>query len=178
VHVFPEDMWHVLESEGRKKSEPPERLTEEIKRRVKKRNVAFDVGAGTGYFTAELSKLFEKVYAVERSEKLARILSSKGLKNVGIIISEKPPLIDFDVDLTLFADSLHEISCREEYAKWCCEKSEHVVVVEWKKGVCQKAGPPDSHRLEEEEVIDLFNCFDFERIDLYPCHYVLFGSRL
>ena len=178
MHVFPEDMWHVLESEERRKREPPERLAGEIERRVGgvERGIAFDIGAGTGYFTEVLSGLFKKVYAVERSEKLARILASKGLKNVGVIVSEKPPPVDFEVDLVLFADSLHEISCRKEYARWC-ERSKYLVVVEWKKGECLSCGPPDSHRLSVDEILTLFDSFEFEEIDIYPCHYVLFGRR-
>ncbi len=189
MHVFPEDMWHLLESEERKKREPAERLAEIIKERIRRRKVAFDIGAGTGYFTVQLSKLFEKVYAVERSEKLARILASKasktseasktskGLKNIGIIVSEKPPEIDFDVDLVLFADSLHEISCKKEYVEWCCSRSKYVLIVDWKKGVCQNAGPPDSHRIGEDDVAELFSCYKFEKFDIYPCHYVLLGVR-
>ena len=176
-HVFPEDMWEVLESKERRKAEPPEKLIDEIVKRVERREVAFDIGAGTGYFTQALSRVFKRVYAVERSEKLAKILHSKGLKNVGIIVSATPPPVDFEIDLVLFADSLHEISCKEEYAEWC-RKSRCIVIVDWKKGVCPDFGPRDDHRLSQESVVKLFRGFEFEELDLYRCHFVLFGKRV
>jgi SAM-dependent methyltransferase len=175
-HVFPEDMWMILESEKRRRIEPAEKLVKEIVSRVKKRDVAFDIGAGTGYFTGILSRTFKKVYAVEKSEKLAGILHSKGFKNVGIIVSDVPPQIDFEVDLVLFADSLHEIPCKKEYAEWC-KRSKYVVIVDWKKDVCPDFGPPDAHRLSRESIIELFKDFNFKELEIYTCHFVLFGSK-
>ncbi len=172
MHVFPEDRWEILESEERRKSEPPERI-EDLLKKVDRREVAFDVGAGTGYFTEVLSKHFRRVYAVERSEKLAYILHSKGLKNVGVIVSDKPPEIDFEIDLVLFADSLHEIACKEDYAEWC-KKSRYLIVIDWRKDKCMDVGPPQAHRLDVKQVKELFD-FEFEEYEIYPCHFVLFG---
>ncbi len=171
MHVFPEDKWEILESEERRNREPPEKIVTILKK-IKDRCIAFDIGAGTGYFTEVLAKHFKKVYAVERSEKLAKILHSKNIKNVGIIISEEPLEIDFKIDLVLFADSIHEISKIEEYAEWC-KISKHVIIIDWKKD--SPIGPPVSHRIEKEKVIKLFKNFKFEEYDLYPYHYTLFG---
>jgi len=172
-HRFDPKHWQILESDWRRKILPVEPLIERV-RSLPRREVAFDIGAGTGYFTVHLAKIFKRVYAVDVSMEMARILASKGLKNVGIIISERPPEIDFDVDFVLFADSLHEIDCREEYAKWCCERAEYVAVIDWKKD-CE-FGPPKEERIDEEYARRLFECFDFESIDVYECHFFLFGQ--
>ncbi len=172
MHVFPEEKWEVLESEERRKREPPDKI-EFLLDRIKVKNVAFDVGAGTGYFTSILSKHFKRVYAVERSEKLAVILHSKGMKNVGVIVSEKPVDVDFDLDLVLFADSLHEISDAKSYANWC-RKSKYLIVIDWKKD--SPTGPPVDHRIDKSYVLNLFKDFEFEEFDIYPHHFVLFGK--
>ena len=49
----------VLESEGRKKILPVEPLLKKVKT-LEKRDIAFDIGAGTGYFTVPLANLFSK----------------------------------------------------------------------------------------------------------------------
>ncbi len=171
-HRFSPEHWRILESDWRKRILPVEPLLERL-RDLPRRDVAFDIGAGTGYFTVHLAKIFKRVYAVDVSLEMARILASKGLKNVGIIISERPPKIDFEVDFVLFADSLHEIECREEYADWCCEHARTLAVIDWKKD-CE-FGPPKNERIDEKIVRDLFDCFEFESIDAYECHFFLFG---
>ncbi len=174
-HRFDAKHWHILESEWRKRILPVEPLIKRLEI-LPKRDVAFDIGAGTGYFTVHLARLFRKVYAVEVNLEMAKILASKGLKNVGIIISEKPPEIDFKIDFVLFADSLHEIDCREEYIEWCCMHADNVAVIDWKKD-CD-FGPPKEDRLDEEYVKRLLErCFKVERIESYECHFFLFGSR-
>ncbi len=172
-HRFDPKHWHILESEWRRSILPVEPLIKRLET-LPKRDVAFDIGAGTGYFTVHLARMFRKVYAVEVNLEMAKILASKGLKNVGIIISEKPPEIDFKADFVLFADSLHEIDCREKYIDWCCAHADSVAVIDWKKD-CD-SGPPKEDRLDEEYVAKLLErCFKVERIDAYRCHFFLFG---
>ncbi len=172
-HRFNPKDWEILESDWRKSILPVDRALDILKG-LERREVAFDIGAGTGYFTEPLSRIFKRVYAVEVSLELARILASKGLKNVGIIISERPPDIDFNVDLVTFVDSLHEIDCKEEYADWCSRHAKYVLVIDWKKDA--EVGPPREDRLDERQVMDIFNDFKFKRFDLYKYHYVLLGE--
>ncbi len=174
-HRFNHRHWHILESDWRRQILPVEPLIEKLET-LQRRDVAFDIGAGTGYFTVHLARLFRKVYAVEVSLEMARILASKGLKNVGIIISEKPPQIDFEIDFVLFADSLHEIDCREEYIEWCCKHARSVAVIDWNMD-CE-FGPPKRDRLDEDYVKEMLErCFDVENIKAYRCHFFLFGRK-
>ncbi len=110
---------------------PKEVVVEEIRRiRGLRRNVAFDVGAGSGYLTVELAKIFKKVYAVERDWSIAEKLRGAA-RNVGIIVSETPPPVDFEVNLVLFSNVLHELENPAEYLRWAA-KADFTVVVEWK----------------------------------------------
>jgi len=167
----------VLESEGRKKILPVEPLLEKVKT-LEKRNIAFDIGAGTGYFTVPLANLFKKVYAVEVNPEAVKILASKGVKNIGIILSEKPPEIDFEVDFVLFADSLHEIDDRDGYAEWVKKHAKAFAVIDWKRNECTDFGPPLKHRIDDDEVVKLFeDAFELESIDVYKCHFFVFGVK-
>jgi len=172
-HRFEGD-WRVLESEWRKKILPPDPLIEKLKV-LERRKIAFDVGAGTGYFTVHLAKLFEKVYAVECNLEFAKVLARKGIKNIGIIVTDKPPEIDFEIDFVLFADSLHEIECRDEYAEWCRKHARYLAVIDWNER-CEY-GPPKEDRIDPSSVIELFDGFEFEELPVYECHFFLFGRN-
>jgi len=65
-HKFNPRDWHILESEWRRRILPVEPLLKKVSK-LNKKDIAFDIGAGTGYFTVPLAKVFKKVYAVEIS---------------------------------------------------------------------------------------------------------------
>ena len=179
MHIFNHKHWKILESEERKRIQPVEPLIKEIEKFVKNRCVAFDVGAGTGYYTIPLSKIFRRVYAVEMNEKmievLRRRLDEEKVKNIGIILTNKPPEVDFKIDFVLFANVLHEMDekLRLDYLKWA-KKSNFVCIVDWKKDA--KFGPPIQVRIDEKDVAKLMEevGFDVQRLEIYEQQYVLF----
>lgn len=73
---------HHLHDEFRKRIQPVEPLVELIRERIPKKGILVDFGAGTGYFTLPLAKLFREVYAVdinaERLEYLRGRLKEEG----------------------------------------------------------------------------------------------------
>jgi len=153
-HRFDPNKAHVLDSEWRRKIFPPEKVIGFIESLRPKKNVAFDIGAGTGYLTIPLARVFKKVYAVEISEEMARILrrrvEEEGLPNVGIIISESPPDLNFKIDVVLFSNVLHEMDNPEEYLEWA-SRADYVVIAEWKKEDME-FGPPVEERLSLEDI--------------------------
>ncbi len=153
-HRFDPKNAHILDSKWRRKIFPPDKVIEFIESLRPKKNVAFDVGAGSGYLTIPLARIFKKVYAVEISEEMAKILRKRveeeGLLNVGIILSDTPPDVDFKIDVVLFSNVLHEMESSEEYLEWA-SKADYVVVAEWKKGETE-FGPPVGKRLSLEEI--------------------------
>ena len=182
-HIFDPSHAHVLESEERRKILPVEPLVELAKVLPEgMRKVAFDIGAGTGYYTIPLSRIFEKVYAVEVSSEMAMLLRKRleeeGIENIGIIVTEKPPDIDFRINLCLFANVLHEMEKPEEYLRWAAEKSDFVAVIDWKK-VETGFGPPLNERIDEEDMVKMLESTGLrvEKIEAFPYHYFLVAKR-
>ncbi len=182
MHVFDHKHWKILESESRKKIQPTKLLIDLIDEMLDKKDVAFDIGAGTGYYTIPLSFIFKRVFAVEMNEKMVKILIKKlkeeGVKNVGIIVDDKPPNIDFDINFVLFANVLHEMDAnlRFNYLKWA-KNADAVCVIDWNKDA--EFGPPKHVRVDESEIIKILKevSFDVKKLDIYKYHYVIFGFR-
>ena len=180
-HVFDPDKAEILESEGRKKIEPVDVIIEKVKRIEFERKIAVEVGAGTGYYTIPLSKIFKRVYAIDLSFKMAEKLNKKlaelGIKNVGIIVTDAPPRLDFPIDLVLFANVLHEIDDPDEYLEWARE-SNCVMIVEWKK-IDMEFGPPYEERLSEKDVLKMLEGFEMQEVDVdsLPYHYVILAKK-
>ncbi len=174
THKFNPNKANVLDSQQRRKFFPPEKVLGIIDGVKIRKEVAFDIGAGTGYLTIPLSRIFKRVYAVEISYEMVEILSKKlgenGISNVGIIISEKPPEVDFKIDLVVFSNVLHEMNNPREYLCWARNAS-YVLVAEWKK-VPQEFGPPFEDRLSLEDLLSLCD-FDVLKIVDLPYHYVV-----
>ncbi len=164
-----------LESTQRRKFFPAEKVLEAIEGIGEmKKNVAFDVGAGTGYLTIPLSKIFKKVYAIEIShkiaEKLYEKLKKKGIRNVGIIVAAKPPKIDFRIDLVVFSNVLHEMENPKDYLSWA-KRADFVLVAEWKK-VQSDFGPSLDKRISLDEILEICRGFEILKSIELPFHYV------
>jgi|Deesub1362A_J573_1020465.scaffolds.fasta_scaffold00125_15 SAM-dependent methyltransferase len=178
-HIFDPKFSDVLESDERKKMLPAEPVIE-LAKSLERRDVAFDIGAGTGYFTVPLSEVFKKVYAVdisfEMAKKLREKLDSMKLSNVGIIISEEPPEIDFRSNMTLFSNVLHEMNEPERYLNWARNNSDYVFILEWKK-IKTDFGPPLEERISEEEMLELLKKLNFDILKFdtltYRFHYLI-----
>ncbi|AEA46302.1 class I SAM-dependent methyltransferase [Archaeoglobus veneficus] len=169
---------HLLESEEYRKILPVEPFIEVISGIEIRRDVAVDVGAGTGHFTIPLAGIFRKVYAIEISMEMAEYLHKKahdmGVTNIGVIVTERPP--ELKADFVLFANVLHEMEKIEEYLEWASKISSVVAVIDWKEDA--PFGPPVSERINEEKMVEMLGkWFDVERKDVYRYHYFLLGRR-
>lgn len=173
-HKFSHEHADFLDSEERRKFFPPEKVLGVLDGVYIRKGIAFDVGAGTGYLTIPLSRIFKKVYAIEVSQEMAEILSrrlsEKGISNVGIIISESPPKVDFKMDLVVFSNVLHEMVEPKEYLCWA-KKASYVLIAEWKK-LPMNFGPPLEERLSLEEILALCEGFEILKVEELPYHYV------
>ena len=169
---------HILESEGYRKILPVEPLISIISEMEVKKDVAVDVGAGTGHFTIPLAGIFRKGYAVEISMEMAEYLIKKahgmGVKNIGVIVTEKPPELE-KADFILFANVLHEVDNPEEYIEWASKIGNVVAVIDWKEDA--PFGPPADERIPEGKMIEMLGrFFDVERREVYRYHYFLLGK--
>jgi len=176
-HVFDPKKAHILDSEWRRKVFPPDKVIRFIESiEGLKKNVVFDIGAGTGYLTIPLAKIFKKVYAVEISLEMAEILRKRleyeKVPNVGIIITDEPPEIDFSVDLVLFSNVLHEMENPTDYLSWS-KRADFVVVAEWKKEE-MPFGPSLEERISIKELENMCNLNNLKlvKVEELPYHYL------
>ena len=175
-HRFSADP-EILRSEKRKKILSTNVFENEVLSKLVYRDNAIDYGAGTGYFTEILARYFRRVYAVEAEKKMIQILKEeidkKGIKNVGIILSDKPLDFDFEIDFILFSDVLHEVDDLEMFLEWS-RSSKVVCIIEWKK-IPTDFGPPLEERIGMEEMIDKVVKYfkHVVQLDIYPFHYTL-----
>ncbi|WP_457752309.1 class I SAM-dependent methyltransferase [Thermococcus sp.] len=120
------------------------------------RNVAVDVGAGTGYLTVPISWVFKKVYAVETNPKMMELLREnlreRGIVNVETLLSSTPPEIPERPNLVAFSLSLHEVGDWKGYLRWA-SKADYVLVIEWCAD--SRKGPPREEKILREELIDI-----------------------
>uniref|UniRef100_A0A7J2TJD2 Class I SAM-dependent methyltransferase n=1 Tax=Archaeoglobus fulgidus TaxID=2234 RepID=A0A7J2TJD2_ARCFL len=172
-HKFSYKNADLLDSEERRKIFPPDRVLGILDGVKMRKEVAFDIGAGTGYLTIPLARIFKRVYAVEISHEMAEILNRRlmenGISNVGIIVTEKPPEVDFKIDLVVFSNVLHEMENPKEYLQWS-KKASYVLVAEWKK-IQTEFGPPVDERISLEEILSLCDFEVLKKLDL-QYHYV------
>ncbi|MCS7119070.1 MAG: methyltransferase domain-containing protein [Archaeoglobaceae archaeon] len=173
-HRFKHENAWILDSEERKKFFNPEKVLGILEGFRIRKEVAFDIGAGTGYLTIPLAKMFKRVYAVEISFEMAKILRKRleeeMIKNVGIIVTDKPPEIEFSIDLVVFSDVLHEMENPKNYLLWA-KRSNFILVAEWKK-IPTDFGPPIEDRISLEDLLTLSEGFDVLRVEELPYHYV------
>lgn len=169
---------HVLESSERKAIQPQEPLIEIIMKEIGNRSSVIDFGAGTGYYTLHLAKIFEKVYAVDLSWEMLEILKEKlekeGITNVELIQSSSLPNIKSD--LIFLSNVLHELSNPMKFLKKASKFGKYILIVDWKK---EKTpfGPLYEHRISKKEAAKMMSeFFRVESFEIYNHHYVLLGQ--
>ncbi|HUS28043.1 MAG TPA: class I SAM-dependent methyltransferase [Kofleriaceae bacterium] len=124
--------------------------------------IVADIGAGTGYFEARLSKAVGdggKVIAVDIEADMVRYLRERatreGTANVEArqATPEGPPLAAASIDRILIVDTWHHIPDREAYAKKLAvalKPGGAVFVVDFTQETDK--GPPREHRIPAEQV--------------------------
>lgn len=175
-HIFDPSESHKLDSAERRRTFPSQRVIQAINEIEEiGRTLAFDIGAGTGYLTIPLSRIFERVYAIEISPEMAETLKQRlreeGIGNVNLLICHQPPDVDLNIDLVVFSCVLHEMEDPEAYLRWA-RRASHIVVCEWKK-IDTPHGPPLEERISEEDLLRIARCFDVVTLDKsLPYHYI------
>lgn len=120
-----------------------------------------DLGAGTGYFTARLSRALPEgtVYAIDIEPSMVRYLEERagkeGLKNVvPVLASQADPQLPSAVELVLIVNTYHHVSDRVAYFQRLAGRlaaKGRMAIVDYKKGIPH--GPPDEEKLTPEQVV-------------------------
>lgn len=149
-----------------------------------------DIGAGTGYMVAHLSKAAGKdgtVIAIDASTQMIEYLTKRSAdlgpaKIVPRMVRPDDPEIQPDsVDGVLTLDTWHHVNSQEAYAKKVYEglkQGGRFVVVEYE--VESEIGPPKEMRLEPAQVTKQLEAAGF-RVEIVresmPRHYMVVGHK-
>lgn len=160
-HKFDPARMAVLESEERRKRQPPERLLAEMGLAPGARLA--DIGCGPGFYTLPAARIIGpggRVFALDlQPAMLARVrehVAAEALTNVEPLTSDEHrlPLADGAADIALLANMLHECADRAAFLREVLRilaPGGRVAVVEWRKET-MASGPPLHERLTVEEV--------------------------
>jgi ubiquinone/menaquinone biosynthesis C-methylase UbiE len=135
-----------------------------------------DLGAGTGYFLRYLSAAVGEtgtVFAVEVEPNLLvhirKRCEEESTRNVVPTLAspDNPRLPPRRVDLVLIADTYHHINDRLVYLRRLADvltQGGRVAIVDWFKRELPE-GPPPSHKLSRQHVLDEMRAADYELIE-------------
>jgi ubiquinone/menaquinone biosynthesis C-methylase UbiE len=180
MHKFSPANWQRLENDDRRKLIPPESTLEKFG--LGQGMTFVDVGAGTGFFSREASKLVGKggrVFAVEMSHEMIDILRSQGVPTEVEVVRSKEysiPLPDSVADITWLAFVAHESPDVLRFVKEAARITKgngKLIIVEWKKQN-EERGPAMKERLAQESLREQLHGFQVVREgSLNSSHYYI-----
>jgi ubiquinone/menaquinone biosynthesis C-methylase UbiE len=150
-----------------------------------------DLGAGTGYFSKYLDAAVGPngaVFAVDTEPNLVAHLRTRAEKErtptiVPVLASmHDPRLPPGALDLVLIVDTYHHLDARRAYLDRLARTLKpdgRIAIVDWQKRDLP-VGPPASHKLAREQVVDEMRSAGFTLVDeptLLPHQYFLVFAR-
>lgn len=175
-------MYYMMDSKY-KKFENPVRLAElspidTLKRIGLNDGMAVcDIGAGSGVFTLPAAQLTKNtVYALDVNEGALTTIREKaltlGLDNIKTVkvSGDRLDLADSTADIVLMVTVLHEIENRPPFVSETArllKTGGKAAVIEFHKRETPM-GPPVWHRIDEDEVMELFAAAGFRAEDRFP----------
>jgi ubiquinone/menaquinone biosynthesis C-methylase UbiE len=150
-----------------------------------------EIGCGTGWFTFEIEKAVRPrgiVYALDMQPAMLQILRAKrdGWERILTLPCGENDfeLDDAEVDLVFHANALHECMEPEKHLREVHRVLKHdgkLVVIEWHWADEEsQPGPPNTQRLEVNDVRDLVSGAGFEIVDVQdvgPYHYAVHAVK-
>jgi len=151
---------HVFDDPQRDDWQKPHEVIQAL--RLQPDAVVADIGAGTGYFSARLSRMLPsgKVYAVDLEPDMVRYLAERaereGLRNLHAIRGDADRAnLPEPVDLVLLVDVYHHIDDRSRYfarLKDALKANGRVAIIDFRMDA--QNGPPRAARIAPAQVKD------------------------
>jgi ubiquinone/menaquinone biosynthesis C-methylase UbiE len=169
----------MLRNEQRNKVQPAEEIIERMS--PSPREVAADVGTGTGYITLPLTHKVRMVVAMDSQEEMLETLMSSASPEerdkIRLVKGEMPrlPFSDASLDRVILVNVIHELEDKPRLVsevRRVLKKGGHVSIVDFHKEETS-FGPPVEERLTEEEMLSLFAPFQTIRRWSFPEYYQL-----
>lgn len=152
--------------------------------KISKNDIVADIGAGTGYLSARISKVLSggKVYAVDAEEDMVRYIEQRSKKEsltnlIPVFASANDPKLPERVDLIIMLNTYRYTGRRDEYfslLKRYLKPSGRVAIIDFRDDATQ--GPPRAQRAPKQSVIDELNKSGFtmvESFDALPRQYFM-----
>lgn len=157
---FPADRRKVLQSEERRQKLPPEPILQAVG--VRPGEKVLDVGAGTGFWTAPLSKIVGpegRIVAVDVEpimlDEIRALVSAEHLDNVEIVLSQdlQIPVPDGSATFALLGFVLHEPDDPPALlteVRRILQLDGRILVIDWQKKPTEQ-GPPLGARIAQDD---------------------------
>ena len=191
AHRFPFEKHHLLDSPGRRTSQPTGPLVDLVARTGPE--IVLDIGAGTGYFTLALAEALPNasLVAIDVEAAMLHVLGRRAadrrvtsrVHRVRAAVGVQPlPLLDGIVDVTVLVNLYHEIDGRQAALaelRRVTQDAGRIVICDWNPAGDASSGPPSSHRVEMSEAAADLRRAGFSSVapqTLYADHWVLAGS--
>ncbi|MFA8451602.1 MAG: class I SAM-dependent methyltransferase [Bacteroidales bacterium] len=185
---FPFEKAHLLDSKERYKYQPPDRLINLLK----EYKTVLDYGAGTGYFSIPLAKIFKEktqkstIIAIDIDPQFIQAIEKKVLQHkVSDIVKTRLtkesitqlPFPDNYFDAVIIINTVHLISDIDSTLKEIyrvLQSKGILIITDWDPKMILQVGPKQDERLPTEQVEDhlrnsKFN--NYNKINLYKGFY-------
>jgi len=176
-----------LNDPERLKDIPPEYITEKLQ--LNNPEIVIDIGAGTGFFSNEFSKLpnVKKVYALDIAEEMINWMKeNRAPENKKIIPmkmqEEKIDLEDNLADLVIMINVHHEFNEPSLILKECkrlLKPGGKVAIVDWARKETEH-GPPVEKRYTPEKIQEQLEQVSFRQVKYFeelPNHYLVVAEN-
>lgn len=139
------------------------------------KNVA-DIGSGTGYFTIPISRVAEKVIAIDIEQRYLDYIEDRKLElpiqqadriETRLTVENEPNLHSDEVDAVLMVNVFYYLSARDKYMKIvrnALRENGVLVLVDFKPGD-MPVGPAED-KVKAEDVVAILRSAGFDRIEV------------
>lgn len=158
-HIIDPEKAGMLEKDGRYRIISREEVLSEIE----EGDLVADIGSGTGFFADDMSRMAERVYAVDFQEQMHEYYREKGVpENVGLIsasASEFNP--DEELDVVFLITSLHEVRSKDavENLSSILADNGRLVVMDWSSNSETDEVPPKEKLFSADEAEEFVSEF-------------------
>ena len=171
THKFDPINMSKLDNAWRRENLPAVQTLEQLG--LSSTDIVADIGCGIGYFSmaaAEILKKQNKVFALDTSdemldevEKRAKVADATNI----ITVKNEEYNLKLPNELVTFAilvNVLHEVDDKQGFVieiKRILKQQGKLAIIEWEKK-SMEMGPPESHRVDKDEVIEIVESCGFE----------------
>jgi Dimethyladenosine transferase (rRNA methylation) len=164
-HIIDAEKADVLESKSRYGIVSKD----EIKAEIEEGDIVADIGSGTGFFTDDMAKVGQKVYAVDFQDGMHEYYREKGVpENVKLINTDASKFRPKQTpDIAFLITSLHEMNIRDtiEHISDIVSEDGKLFIVDWSSNTDTGRVPAKDKLISAKEASNIVS----EHFKVYKC---------